>query len=302
MARHPLVVRLASIAVAMALAALVLSGCSSKGNGAAAEPTPQAFENLQVTATTGAIRGLVVDEAVRPVANATVKLGGGNGTKTSDAQGAFVFTDLAAGDYFLSVSKPGYFSTQASASVVAGVAEPPVVKVQLKIDAASQPYTEVLEWKAFLQCGAWAVVVTTNPCALTGSDNVHSFPFGGNRTPDFAQGEAVWEGTQPLGNYLDFSINDPAATVPGACKEVNSVSPAILNMTPDEMTKCMGKDPTELVYKVFPGASPGTPPTPTVVLNQNYNIFVTYFYGFTPKAGWSLAADGPCNTPQQCGS
>ncbi|MHB1261887.1 MAG: carboxypeptidase-like regulatory domain-containing protein [Thermoplasmatota archaeon] len=292
------------IMVAAALVAVLFAGCSGGAGTESQEPAaePEAFEDLTVSDSKGLIRGIVLSETITPLEGATVnlRLGSEPMTTLSDAQGAFVFTDLDAGDYFLTVSKPGYFDVQASATVVAGVAEPPIVKVQLVFDVVNQPYTELLQWSGFLQCGAAIPMVgSLNPCALTGSDNVHEFPFGTNRTPDFAQAEAFWSGTQPLGNYLSFGFYDPDSLASN-WKSVNTGSPAVVNATQDEITEAVG-DAGKLIVRLFPGTGPdGT--NPTVVVEQRYDVYVSYFYGFRPPAGWIFVIDGSCSGPDECGA
>lgn len=291
------------VAVAVALVGLLLAGCSDPP-AAANEPMaePLAFEDLEVTETKGLIRGIVISETITPIAGAKVdlRLADGGQTAMSDEQGAFVFNDLEPGDYFLTVSKAGYHEVQASATVVAGVEEPPIVKVQLVIDVVNQPYTELLQWSGFLQCGAAIPFVgSLNPCAFTGSDNVHAFPFGANRTPDHGQAEAVWTGTQPLGNYLSFGFYDPDSLASN-WKSVNTASPAVVNATQEEIVEALGEDAEQLIVRLFPGTGPdGT--NPTVVVEQRYDVYVTYFYGFVPPQGWIFVMDGACAGPEECG-
>src|SRR5687768_3515881 len=102
------------------LAGAVLAGCSGGSDPPAAEPEDAAFEQLalQATATTGVLRGVVVDEAIRPVSGATVTLSGtGTGTTTTNAEGLFGFASLAPGPYFVQVEKPGFTSAQSSTEV-----------------------------------------------------------------------------------------------------------------------------------------------------------------------------------------
>jgi hypothetical protein len=285
--------------VVLLLTVTLLAGCAGKkADNKAPEVIPQAFEDVKVTATTGAIRGLVVDEAIRPVSNATVKLMATNATRRSDNQGAFVFTDLAAGDYFLSITKPGFLAVQASASVQAGVSDPPITKVLLKADASTQPFNELFHWSAFLQCGAFIIAGSLNPCAFTGSDNVHNFNFTG-RVPDLIQTEAVWEGTQPLGNYLNLGYYDPS-TLASNWHTVDGDSPLTINATQEQIVKAIGNDTTHVTVRIFPGGGPGGT-NPTVVIQQRYEIYENHFYGFVPRAGWTFVADWPCDSPEQCG-
>ncbi len=287
--------------VALALLAAALAGCSGGGPSEPSTADPSAFEGVQVTDTTGAIRGIVYDAAVVPLPDALVQLTNGPNT-TTDAQGAFVFSNLEPGDYFLMVTKAGYLATQQSVAVVAGQTEPPVTKVQLVLDAAQQPFVELYQWTGFLQCGVNLVARSVNPCAFSGSDNVHEFGWSApGRLPDFAQAEAIWEGTQPAGNWLSMNFWDPeGATGTESCYVVNSQSPAILNATQQMIVDCEGEDASKMTVRLFPGASDGTPPQPTVLANQQYDVYIQYFFGFVPRAGYTLAAEGPCDTPAKC--
>lgn len=140
------------------LVAASLAGCS---DGSPSEPGDDA-PGLKVTDTTGGIRGIVVDPSIVPVAGASVQLSGG-ATTTSDEAGLFNFTDLAPGDYFLSVSKLGFLSVQQSATVVAGVSDPPVVKVLLERLTSAQPYVDFYKLDGFYECG-FALPVITDSC------------------------------------------------------------------------------------------------------------------------------------------
>jgi hypothetical protein len=39
---------------------------------------------------------------------------------------------------------------------------------------------------------------------------------------------------------------------------------------------------------------------PTALTNQQYDIYVQYFYRFTPREDYALAIEGPCASPEQC--
>jgi hypothetical protein len=93
------------VALVALLAAALLAGCSGSNpsDKSSTEPT---FDDLglQATSSTGVIRGVVVDDAIRPVAGATVSLTGeSTGETVSTAAGTFGFDALAPGTYFLKV-------------------------------------------------------------------------------------------------------------------------------------------------------------------------------------------------------
>lgn len=138
---------------------LLLAGCSSEGDDTNAPP-------LNVSPDKGGIRGLVVDQSITPLAGATVELSGGpdaGKTATSGPNGLFNFTDLAPGDYFVSASKAGYKGSQLSTTVVAGQAEPPIVKVLLERLTTAAPYLDHFKLDGYYDC-AYGIVFQTDAC------------------------------------------------------------------------------------------------------------------------------------------
>src|SRR5207244_2298361 len=127
------------------LVAAALAGCASKG----ASPTEPAVSGLGVkaTATTGVVRGLVVDDAIRPVAGVAIHETPGNHTAKTNAAGAFGFEGLAPGVHFLTASKPGYATVQQSSQVEAGVSDPVPVRLQVSQLPSAKPYHDVMKFR-----------------------------------------------------------------------------------------------------------------------------------------------------------
>jgi hypothetical protein len=207
--------------VLLALCCTALAGCAG-GGGDKADPSKDVdFTelDLQATDTTGIIRGLVVDVAVRPIADVTLDLRGADTTKTtkSNADGAFGFDGLPPGDYFIVANKSGYVGAQQSTQVVAGVAEPAIVKVLLEADPSTTPYVEVQHLDGFIQCSVRPGFIGLQ-CGLTDEDIVNAeYPFA--RVPEFIQSEMVWESTQAFGDELSLAIRclpggDPVGRCP----------------------------------------------------------------------------------------
>jgi hypothetical protein len=144
--------RIQPLFVLAVLSAAVLAGCSGGGSDDPLAGAGDEAPELEVTETTGGIRGIVVDQAIVPVINARVVLSGGKNT-TTDEEGLFRFIGLEPGDYFVSVTKPGYEAVQQSAAVLAGVADPPLVKVLLNRLTTAQPYIDYYKLDGFYECG-----------------------------------------------------------------------------------------------------------------------------------------------------
>lgn len=136
----------ATLALAL-LVGLSVAGCAAKPTNPADKAKP-----VDVSPETGGIRGVVVTPAIVPVADAHVAIPNGPATDT-DASGLFTFGHLKPGEYFLTVSKLGYTTVQATATVEANVPEPPVVKVVVELLVGKQPYNEYLRFDGFYECG-----------------------------------------------------------------------------------------------------------------------------------------------------
>lgn len=137
------------LVAAFVLVALVLSGCQD-------DPAPKAqggvFDGLdgaaQATSTTGAIAGVVVDEAIRPVPQANVTLVSTGGVATTDADGRFTFEGLQPGTYFLDASAHRFAKAQVSADVAAG--EVSTVRILIARLTTVEPYKETLNFRGFV--------------------------------------------------------------------------------------------------------------------------------------------------------
>lgn len=201
--------RLLSLAVVLCLA---VAGCATKSPKASDEPEANFDQlDLKATETTGIIRGVIVDAAVRPVAEASINLTGeGAGRVTKSAlDGAFGFDGLQPGTYFLTVSKKGHIAAQTSAEVVAGVSDPPIVKVLLDVDPASRPQVELYHLDGFIACSVRPMFIGLQ-CGfvggVTGESDVVNADYTLPQIPDWIQSEMIWKSTQTFGEELSLAI------------------------------------------------------------------------------------------------
>jgi hypothetical protein len=302
----------------------LLAGCT----GAPAEEAPSAeFEDLglDATATTGVIRGIVVDDAIRPVADATVVLTPGDKTATTTQAGAFGFAGLEPGTYFLKVERAGYNATQTSTDVVAGVAEPPIVKVQLVLNPSKLPYIEALQFSGFLSLGLsigiTSVGTTIDPDLSEAMGDQSIWTVYPDEVPTWAQGELVWEQNQAGGGMLIWEMVQGGTNNFRGHRET-AVSPALAywNTTVIQENASSVVD-DGIAYRFFGGPHPAlapngaggpTPPEdqcptiPTVVLGdrnpcrfgfgatvqQRADAYAHHFYNFAPPEGWRFTVDG----------
>lgn len=195
------------------LLATALAGCAGDGPPAGAEGA---------TATTGILQGIVVDDSIRPVLNASIRAAGNGGTfnASTGADGLFRIAGVPPGSYLVEASKPGHMAHQVAVDVRAGVDEPELARLQLAFEPSSVPYANVYKYEGFYECGLYAVRVCSNVniatwivvCANTGVcvGNVtadHSLFFQALEPGlDFIQTEMSWSPTSSTGEALAFLI------------------------------------------------------------------------------------------------
>lgn len=295
---------------------VLVSGCSQPSNEETREPTVD-FEELalQATATTGVIRGLVVDETIRPIGNVSILLTPGDQQTVSTAAGTFGFEGLKPGTYFLRVSHLRYLPTQTSVEVVAGVSEPPITKVLLVADPSARvPYVDALSFNGFLSLGA-AVILTSvgttvfGPLADSiGDTSIWTVNF--TMEPMWLQGELVWQHNQPAGGMLIWEITRAGSNTPEGYRETTE-SPALAywdnetveannatNWEEHEDYDDVGEwDLVEdgVSYRFFGGPHPlctGVGFGCGLTVQQRADAYIHNFYNFAPPEGWRFTVDG----------
>jgi hypothetical protein len=283
------------LSLALALATALLAGCSGKG-GAGAEADPTADLGLEATKTTGVIRGVVVDQAIAPVAGVLVSLSGG-GNATTNADGAFGFEGLEPGTYFLTAHKPGFADVQQSADVAAGVAEPPVVKVQMAADVSTLPTFDVFSFHGYLEC-SFVIPGFFVPCEGVGNDhNAATFAINGEAT--FIHVSLVWEPTQAFGRNLYFNVLDnyDDYNVP---TWNGGPSPLFGDANATAIGDSRINEQQGFTFEVssdgegVPGVAPGLV---GASLQQAFDAYVVVFHGFAPPEGYNYVEDGEPQPP-----
>jgi hypothetical protein len=307
--------------VAVCLLALLstaaLAGCAGGGKGG--DPVENAdFSDLDLSATssTGVIRGVVVDDAIRPIAGVhlSVPADGGPRTTTTSEDGLFGFEGLAPGTYFISAAKPGFRPAQSSTDVVAGVAEPPIVRIQLAADASFKaPYTEQFVFDGFIECSAGAGVVVAYAYGSICSANGQLFPndhFAESVTlsgyPQFVQSEMTWESTQALSRSLSHSFyyDDPGETdgekdlsVYGTSPIINAMNDSVAKEYVEGLDYEAGQNLT-LNQRIFTVSDNGEfGPGFAATIEQKFTVYSTVFYGYLPPEGWTFMDSGQIPPP-----
>jgi hypothetical protein len=315
---------------ALSVALLLLAGVGLAGcSGGKAPPKPVVPDDgLQATATTGVLRGVVVDQAIRPLANATVVLAG---TPPRDVRtkgdGTFGFDGLAAGSYLLKASKLGYFGASQTAQVVAGLGNPDAVKMQLVADPQFRAYSEAFVYDGFIECTSSAAVLCGAPNVVSdfwcqgGFDPFLPPQCLGNITNDrftftqfygpnmtMVQAELVWESTQaasPELFYQQESLTQDCnqTTLSSDLNHTGGPSPQFTRIHSDVLRAFDIGPKCGIYYSVFAGDATGDPSGQGagagVAAEQRFKFFIHSFYGYEPPADWRFSADSTVPPPPQ---
>lgn len=199
---------------------LALAGCSEDpaDTDSGGPGVPANFDEFELKAseTTGILRGVVIDEAIRPLGDVlvnVVKPGGGNLTMETEDDGLFGFDGLDPGTYFITAAKDGFVAVQASGEVVAGDADPDPIKIMLLRDPANAPYIQQEHLDGFVTCSIRPMFIAAQ-CPGAGG-NIVNENYEMPRKPSWIQSEMTWDSTQATGDELSLVINclpdrDPA--------------------------------------------------------------------------------------------
>ena len=310
-----------AFAVLVLLASLV-AGCSGDPRG---EPTPMTdFSDLegQVTATTGILRGVVVDERIIPVVGADVGLSGGQTpNQTTDDQGRFLFSGLEPGTYFVQVRSKLHTSQQTSAEVIAGEAEPKIVRILVERLFKQDPYVVQVVREGFFQCSqAGAGLYASSNCVY----DPYRWAFGPGGSPtqpvdnvttqqrewhsDVGAGwqslvfEMEWTPTsQGTSANMGIIVSTYKPERDGAHHFARLIGPSPLRGQIDvgvEHETASGVDPTTIPpeglvnMSYFVSVQQGDL-GPGLAINQQFKLYLTMFHYGTPPEGWSIVNGDP---------
>lgn len=319
-----LMLRGRAVLAVVAVLASGLAGCASGGGGPAEGDLPA----LQATSTTGVIRAVVVDEAIRPLPGVEVVVHSGATqvrAQATDENGFAGFEGLTPGTYILGAAKTGFQDAQTPVEVVAGVPDPPVAKLQLLLLAGELPSYVEFKIEAFLECSAgpgnWCFIANYYPCLamqaagqpclgnLTNDNSFFEIPLAPGRAPDWLQGELVWQSTQAAFTYMywRFDIDDPATPTLDFTPGATGPSPLLVTVANEDMVKFGLTFNSTLAVEAFHAGSPAVcdnDPTGGDVciytgaaVEQRFSYILHAFYGYTPPEGWRFTTDGTVPPP-----
>jgi hypothetical protein len=325
------------ILLASLLVTVTLAGCGSKGSTGTETMDFTGTETVDVrpTDTTGIIRGIVVDSAIRPIAGVllTVQTQEGVLATNSTSAGAFGFEGLKPGTYFVKAQKAGFLPIQASTEVVAGEANPQMVKMQMENDAAYvRPYYTVYSFKGFIECGIVTPGVGLAACSfpngcqpgfglcLVDNGNLTNDQFSqflpvGSR-PMHIQHELIWQSTQSTGTQFSLAMRTATqeqynggqydADIDGVTGE----SPVVGRINETGIRAFdIGGNGTGLAPAVFSGGMAGTGSQVCVpnqfclfdtgaTVQQDFQMYTHIFFGFAPAPDWQFSVHGDPPVPK----
>lgn len=303
------------LAAPLVVLLIALAGCSGGGGGEPDGPDP--VPPLAATPTTGVIRAIVIDEAVRPLANVTVAVetaGAEPQVVKTNQEGFAGFEGLAPGDYLVTASRLGYITARQSATVVANVNDPPVTKLLLTADPVNAPYFVERQYEGFMQCAVGAAGGSANVCFIANFypclvQETAGQPCTGNltsdfsyfevpnileqqRIPDWVQAELVWESTQSLSPELLLRMDIVGDSGIEYVNTTGGASPVFATFNRTEAEEYELGTRTGLALEAFTSSD-----TVGATVNQKITYFVHAFYGYTPPPGWRFSDASSVPTP-----
>lgn len=300
--------------VVLMLGAVSLAGCSEAEGD---DPGGLDEENDDEALTTGVLRGVVVDTAIRPLADAIVSIRQ-NGSVVievaTDPDGNFGVPNLDAGDYAVNVSKPGFLPSEVPGTVVGGENLPDLIQILLEPAPVDAAFVMPFVWSGQVGCGTtlqnWCAAVKFVTGIEVAEDESFRFLFDEfmavQRTPDFLQVEVVWEPNNDLSRwaYGAFWASTWEEWEECLC------TPNILGVTTGE-TYILTQVNRTIMEEYDVGFSTGVgvgfsagegigayqdllahPDRLTVMVNQPFEAFMHAFYGCIPDPDWRFTTHG----------
>jgi hypothetical protein len=244
----------------------LLAGCQDKGPTTVEVAPGQVIEVSEPPKPSkGIVSGIVGDDALYPLANATVFILGLGLNTTTDRNGRFAILDIPPGVYIVEGSKKDHATVQTTADVQPGE----VAKAVLILPRTppTDPYHSTVQQEAYADFSGFFVVGGSNRTALrVGLDEAEA------RTLVL---EAAWDGTVLANNAepFDFSLATEQREI-------------LADTTPNPFSTHVDArvlPPTSRVFEFTHEPRPDT-----VVVQSGARLFATVFYNAEAPPQWSI--------------
>ncbi len=274
----PLVLRAIAI-----LAALLLAGCSAS--------TPEGGSLDDARGTGLSLDGIVVDNAITPLADVNVTITGNNLTALTDSEGRFRFAMAEPGTVRVMAHKAGYIEQSIDVEVVA---DGGLVQIKMEAVPIPVPTASVKEWTGLLQCGlrtpqdGYAVCKLADDLTGVVGDDADERYGDIDTPPTYVQVEMEWESTQPLGSSLRLMLTDDHRQ--GLDNYAVATGNSPLMVSADNATLQFKHLDTQGLYiRVFTGDFQGV--GASLTLQQSFTVYTVVFQNYRPDPAW-LFTDG----------
>jgi hypothetical protein len=273
---------------ALVVVGAFLAGCADPGRVAAGIPLDARGDPLPT------LQGTVVDEAIRPLAGATVRFLGTDVSALTDDAGHYEIhrATAKAEDILVTASKPGFEPLTHQVQVSGHRSSK--ADFRLALDGDLVPHQDVLQHSGRLRCAvglAGAGQTTGLDCEADRrvDDQVPAWIWEINPTPNLAGAvvEVDWEATTPSTETLRAWLRAPMAGGQGGevVAEATGKSPLRLELSPAQ-AQGMGRWTAINLYVDLAeqqGGSPGLDAT-----GQGFDAFASLFYVEPPPAGYRI--------------
>lgn len=272
------------------VAALAVAGCASLAD---------ADEPVDATPTMRRIEGWVLDEAIRPVVNATATAVGANVTARTDDEGHYMLSLPLGQQVFITVEADGFIPKSA---YLGGGGTRGVLNFSLVHLPTMEPFTLLTEHEGQLTCAVSAVVGQDDPSkphehvALRCYDVIpQEFDEGhlwSYVIPAQAQAvvvEMFWDKGTELAAALVLKIQ--VASTGDVVGFVEGTSPIRIQLAQLVVEQLHGLNNTELLLTVLPGAGTGNHEHGAVgvFFEQPFHIYATAFFHQPAPPTYSVA-------------
>lgn len=302
---------------------LVVAGCLGGSESAEA---PAADASLSADArfdeSTGAIAGVVTDDALVPIAGAVVRLDGGGTNVTTDADGRFAFSFLPPGTVVLVASQPGYQDATEIVTVTSGAVAQASLQLVALPSAEAFHATQQSDGRMLCAadtkpqrfvlniCGSLMFVPVNSGekslgkyvLAEANASKLMTLVFETRWVPTQALGRGLdvyWEAYQEITNPTTFPEGEPRrfarvnGTSPLRATANETVIDKILNFSPPPL-HCHAGDRCTVMSRTFPRATTlgaSSPVDAAVYIDQRFTHYLTEFHGLPAPTGFSALPD-----------